>query len=67
MTLSEALVRQRRNLIFISSTLVMLKLGQVQISKLSVASIEFTLGRPNAIYWGLWAMFFYFIIRYVQY
>lgn len=67
MKLSEGVVRQRRNLIIISGVLVMLKFGKVEITKLSVASIEFNFGNPEAMYIALWAMYIYFFIRYIQY
>lgn len=66
--MSEGLSRQRRNLLAISIVLVFAKFSGVQIEELVFLGINFgTLENPQAVYLGMWAMFFYFFVRYYQY
>ncbi|WP_193164098.1 hypothetical protein [Microbulbifer hainanensis] len=66
--MSDGLLRQRRNLILISSLLIFLRFSKVEISKLSFLGVEFgSFENPSAIYVALWIVWGYFLIRYYQY
>jgi hypothetical protein len=61
------LLRQRRNLIAISSVLLIFDFADVTIGKVSVLGAEILVGNVKVLSycaWGLWA---YFFLRYYQY
>ena len=52
----------------ISIALVFIKFSGVQIQELIFLGINFgTLENPQAIYVGIWILYFYFLVRYYQY
>ena len=62
------LLRQRRNLMILSSILLFLKFAEIEISKFSIVGIEFSsFKNPNSIFIVLWIFYIYFAIRYYQY
>lgn len=66
-TMSDALVRQRRNLIITAVVAILLRYGGVEVSKVGALGTEFTINNKSAVYVGLWLTLGYFIVRYYQY
>lgn len=66
--MSADLLRQRRNLLVASLVLVTINLAGAEIkNKLSVSGAEITFSQPERIIWGIWVLWFYFGVRYLQY
>lgn len=65
--MSEALIRQRRNLIVTAVIAIMLRYGGVEISKVGALGTELTIANKSALYVALWLTLSYFILRYYQY
>lgn len=66
--MSQGLLRQRRNIIITSLTLIFSKYSDLQISKFSILGIQFdSLGNPESVYTAMWLVWFYFLVRYSQY
>jgi len=66
--MSADLLRQRRNLLVASLVLVTINLAGAEIkNKLSVSGAEVTFSQPDRIIWGVWVLWFYFGVRYLQY
>lgn len=66
-TMSDALLRQRRNLLVLSLLIAFLTYANVELGKLSVLGIEFAhFERPEAVRHALWIGWIYFLFRYVQ-
>lgn len=65
--MSDALLRQRRNLIVTAVIAIMLRYGGVEISKVGALGTELTIANKSALYVALWLTLFYFILRYYQY
>lgn len=65
--MSEDLRRQRRNIILISFILCFMKYGGIQITKTSVLGAEVQFNNASAIFFGIWLIWIYFLIRYYQY
>lgn len=61
------LLRQRRNLIAISSVLLVFDFAQVTIAKVSVLGTELFVGNANILMICAWVMWAYFLLRYYQY
>jgi len=62
------LLRQRRNLIITSILLIFLKFSGAEISKLSLLGLNFDgFQNPTAIYFFVWLLWLYFLVRYYQY
>lgn len=66
LSLSESLLRQRRNLLITSLLLFFLHQSGASIEGLSISGANIKLSNPKAIYQGLWLLFFYFNFRYFQ-
>ena len=64
--LSDGLLRQRRNLLITSLLLIFLQHGGASIETLNVVGTSLKFSNPKAIYEGLWLLFFYFNLRYLQ-
>lgn len=66
--MSPDLLRQRRNLLVTSLVLITIKLAGAQITnKLSISGAEITFSQPERIILGVWILWFYFVLRYLQY
>ncbi len=65
--LSPGLLRQRRNLILTSGSLLFLSYAQAEITSFQILGISATFGRPEAIMLGLTLMTLYFLYRYWLY
>lgn len=61
------LLRQRRNLILISSALLLFDFANVTVTKVSVMGTELLIGDAKLLIYFAWAMWFYFLLRYYQY
>lgn len=65
--MDEALLRQRRNLMIVSCTLVVASLAGAEFSKLAVLGTELTFERRWILRLGAWLLWLYFLLRYLQY
>lgn len=61
------LLRQRRNLILISSALLLFDFAKVTVTKVSVMGTELLIGDVKVLIYFAWAMWSYFLLRYYQY
>lgn len=61
------LLRQRRNLIVISSGLLLFDFAKVTVTKISIMGTELLIGDAQVIVYFAWAMWGYFLLRYYQY
>lgn len=59
--------RQRRNLLIVCTILFVQELAKIEISAANIAGLNFKIGDPEALNLFLWSIFFYFLIRYLQY
>lgn len=59
------LARQRRNLMIISAVMWLLSASDAHLESVTALSVSIKVNQPNAIYVGLWALFSYFLYRYV--
>lgn len=65
--MSDGLLRQRRNLLIISLTIIFFLYSEVEISKISVLGIEIITPKQNALMNILWVLWAYFFLRFLQY
>lgn len=65
--MSPDLIRQRRNLMIVSVTIIFLRFGGVTVEKVGAMGLELNIANRAALYVGLWMLFLYFLIRYYQY
>lgn len=65
--MTDGLLRQRRNLMALSLTIIFLRFGGVSISKVSLFGTEFLFNNIQALYAAIWLVFFYFLMRFYQY
>lgn len=63
----QALIRQRRNLMASSLLLIFFKAAGVSFERVGFLGTELIIERPGVLYTGLWLVWFYFLIRYVQF
>ena len=61
------LLRQRRNLILVSSALLLFDFANVAVTKVSVMGTELLIGDVKVLIYFAWAMWGYFFLRYYQY
>ncbi len=61
------LLRQRRNLILVSSALLLFDFANVTVTKVSVMGTELLIGNVKVLVYFAWAMWGYFLLRYYQY
>jgi len=61
------LLRQRRNLIIISTVLLIFDFAKVTIIKISVLGIELLVGNVQVLMVCAWILWAYFFLRYYQY
>ena len=61
------LLRQRRNLILVSSALLLFDFANVTVTKVSVMGTELLIGDVKVLIYFAWAMWGYFLLRYYQY
>jgi len=65
--MSEALLRQRRNLVSVSIFLIFFDFANVEIGTLSFFGSNMVIGNPKAAYSFIWIVWLYFLVRYYQY
>lgn len=65
--MSPDLLRQRRNLIAISSVLIVFDFAQVSIAKISVLGTELLVGDARILLFFAWMIWAYAFLRYYQY
>ena len=61
------LLRQRRNLIAISSALLLFDFADVKITKIGILGTDLLVGDVRVLMWSAWFMWLYFLVRYYQY
>lgn len=61
------LLRQRRNLILVSSVLLLFDFANVTVTKVSVMGTELLVGNAKVLIYFAWAIWGYFLLRYYQY
>ena len=61
------LLRQRRNLMGISSGLLIFEYAKVSVSKISILGTELLIGDVKALAFITWTLWVYFFVRYYQY
>lgn len=67
-SMSQDLIRQRRNLLIVSMVLIFAKFSNLEISKFSIIGIELnSFGHPETVYVVLWIVWIYILVRYYQY
>ena len=65
--MNDGLIRQRRNLIVISVVLTLFDFADVTIGNVSVLGTNLIIGNPVVMIGFLWAMWAYFLLRFLQY
>lgn len=65
--MSEGILRQRRNLMVVSLIIILLSFGGVEIQEVGALGTKLVFAKKDALYIGLWSIFFYFLFRYYQY
>ena len=65
--MSEAILRQRRNLVSVSIFLIFFDFANVEIGTLSFFGSNMVIGNPKAAYSFIWLAWLYFLVRYYQY
>ncbi len=65
--MSEYLIRQRRNLLALSSFLIVFNFADVSIAKVSLLGTELLIGDPAKLKIFIWTIWSYFLLRYYQY
>ena len=65
--MSSGLLRQRRNLLITSMTMLFMHFSQANINAASLVVLQVTFGRPEAVIYFLWLLQVYFLVRYYQY
>lgn len=66
-SLAQHLQRQRRNLMASSLLLIFFKAAGVSFARVGFLGTELSIARPNVLYTGLWLVWAYFLVRYVQF
>lgn len=61
------LLRQRRNLIAISTVLLLFDFADVKITKIGVLGTDLLVGDARVLMAAAWLMWLYFFVRYYQY
>jgi hypothetical protein len=61
------LLRQRRNLVALSSLLVVFNFSDITIAKVSILGTELLVGDPTRLAIFVWVAWAYFLVRYYQY
>lgn len=61
------LLRQRRNLILVSSGLLLFDFAKVTVLKVSILGTELLIGDANVLAIFAWVLWGYFLLRYYQY
>ena len=61
------LLRQRRNLVAISTGLLIFDFAKVEIAKVSLLGTELLVGDAQVLIAFAWILWFYFLLRYYQY
>jgi hypothetical protein len=57
----------RRNLIAISMFLIVFDLSTSTLDKVALFGMDLRVERPRALIWLAWLVWFYFVVRYLQY
>lgn len=65
--MSPDFLRQRRNLIGISVIIILFKVAEISTDKILLLGTSFDIGKPEIIPYFIWAIWFYFLLRYYQY
>ena len=65
--MNDDLLRQRRNLLLISSILILIQLAGIKIEKLSILGTVLKVERIEVIVIAMWVVWFYLFLRYYQY
>lgn len=65
--MKDGLIRQRRNLIATSVVLTLFDFAKVTVGKVSVLGTNLIVGNPVVVIGFLWAMWAYFLLRFLQY
>lgn len=65
--MDEDILRQRRNLIAISTVLILFDFADVQIAKVGVLGTELVVGSPDVLILFIWTIWAYLLLRYYQY
>lgn len=63
----QALMRQRRNLMASSLLLIFFKAAGVTFQRVGFLGTELIIERPDVLYTGLWFVWCYFLVRYIQF
>lgn len=66
-SVSQHLQRQRRNLMASSLLLIFFKAAGVSFERVGFLGTELSIARPNVLYYGLWVVWAYFLVRYIQF
>jgi len=64
---ADNLLRQRRNLVVLSSLLVVFNFSDITITKVSILGTELLVGDPTRLAIFVWVAWAYFLVRYYQY
>ncbi len=68
MEITEAFIRQRRNLLLTSIVLFLINFAGIEIpNKLTIATNQYDISDPIIIYMFIWTILFYFLWRYMQF
>lgn len=65
--MDSGLLRQRRNLISISSVLIVYDFAEIKIKQVGWMGTSIEVGNPTALSLIVWIVWFYFFLRYYQY
>lgn len=65
--MSSGLLRQRRNLLITSMTMLFMHFSQANIDSASLVVLQVTFGAPEVVIYFLWLLQAYFLVRYYQY
>ncbi|NWF37461.1 hypothetical protein [Mariprofundus sp. KV] len=65
--MGSGLLRQRRNLLIISSALIVFDFAQLTVVKINLLGTELLIGKPEVLMVAAWVLWGYFFLRYYQY
>ena len=66
--MDEAFIRQRRNLLVTSLIVFLISYSGIELSnQVIIFGTKFNIQNPLVIYFTIWMMLFYFLLRYIQY
>jgi hypothetical protein len=65
--MDSGLLRQRRNLISVSSVLIVYDFAEIKIKQVGWMGTSIEVGNPTALSFMVWVIWFYFFLRYYQY